>query len=861
MRTSLLTLTLLASICASAQTLQQTLFFDFGSDVLGRGELTSTDADANNNYWNNIKANNDNYIAQGSEFAGIVNSSNQATDCAIIFNSRFTTNGLSGGGGLILESGDTRLGDLAILTAVEDYMFIESNENNSSFTISGLNPEWAYSFSIFASRKATETRTGIYTAVGYNTAKGTLTAAGSAIGTLCDGVTTINQNTTNILKLSSVFPDADGNITFTVSRSIGSYIPINALKVEAFSGVEKPALFTYKKVTLKGSAVEGGEVEMHNVIENKRPTDKYEAFVKLSEGTYNFSAIDANDNIITLGVGDADKYAENGSSFEQSGESVVRITLDPSDNSISVLNITGLYVSGPLSEAGWSTNGEEIAYKANGVWEREIEFTKEGSVSDPSRIVLLINRSWDYQLKSVAGGHLQIGLQPQGYTLNDIRLKKGRYIISVDLRNYTYLITPTAGIDPNSITVIGSSVANGQGADSNEGYAYMLGSLLSDRYDNNLSDNNFYTSGVAVNSNNSINVLNRFDDLINNHGSFAILGLGLGNEGIHNAANPDAIYAQWKTNILQLVSQINAEGKPAVVTNNYPRGDYNATDYAYVRQMNLEMQQWDVPTVNFLGALDNCKGNGQWADGYQVDGDVYHPNTAGHLELMHAFVPSLFDAIKAGKEQPMRTFVSHGTTLTSQSVLTLEPEDQVHAFTFAINVRADVACTPITFHFADGSAHSLSISVAQADGAWHQYAISYYYAAGRIFTYIDGVAIADEEVSQLELSHIEVGGNDIEVSEMFFYRSGMNNDEIIALNEGKMLKSSLEIYAPLINGSLENLAQSLNQPSLSSTLTRVKQISNKANISITDSYNIMGQRITNNHRGLVISNRRLSLQR
>ena len=47
---------LFASACAEAQTLQQTLFFDFGSDVLGRGELTSAEADANGNYWNNIRS-------------------------------------------------------------------------------------------------------------------------------------------------------------------------------------------------------------------------------------------------------------------------------------------------------------------------------------------------------------------------------------------------------------------------------------------------------------------------------------------------------------------------------------------------------------------------------------------------------------------------------------------------------------------------------------------------------------------------------------------------------------------------------------------------------------------------------------
>ena len=28
--------------------------------------------------------------------------------------------------------------------------------------------------------------------------------------------------------------------------------------------------------------------------------------------------------------------------------------------------------------------------------------------------------------------------------------------------------------------------------------------------------------------------------------------------------------------------------------------------------MNVEMNTWGVPVVNFLGALDNYAGNGQW---------------------------------------------------------------------------------------------------------------------------------------------------------------------------------------------------------------------------------------------------------
>ena len=55
--------------------------------------------------------------------------------------------------------------------------------------------------------------------------------------------------------------------------------------------------------------------------------------------------------------------------------------------------------------------------------------------------------------------------------------------------------------------------------------------------------------------------------------------------------------------------------------------------------------RWDVPSVNFLGAVDD--GTGKWAKGFWHDS--LHPNAAGHDELARTFVPTLFDALEQGK--------------------------------------------------------------------------------------------------------------------------------------------------------------------------------------------------------------------
>ena len=72
---------------------------------------------------------------------------------------------------------------------------------------------------------------------------------------------------------------------------------------------------------------------------------------------------------------------------------------------------------------------------------------------------------------------------------------------------------------------------------------------------------------------------------------------------------------QFSTNMQQIVQKIKADGKVPVVMNNYTRGDFTLDDYSYVKQMNLLIHQWDVASVNTLGAIDD--GTGKWATGYQ----------------------------------------------------------------------------------------------------------------------------------------------------------------------------------------------------------------------------------------------------
>src|SRR5262249_56045843 len=85
-----------------------------------------------------------------------------------------------------------------------------------------------------------------------------------------------------------------------------------------------------------------------------------------------------------------------------------------------------------------------------------------------------------------------------------------------------------------------------------------------------------------------------------------------------------------------------------IVTSCYARMDFTDVEYEYTRRMNLMIDSWDVPSVNFLGAVDD--GTGKWAKGFWSDS--LHPNASGPAPLPTPFVPTLFDALEQGKAAP-----------------------------------------------------------------------------------------------------------------------------------------------------------------------------------------------------------------
>lgn len=622
----------------------------------------------------------------------------------------------------------------------------------------------------------------------------------------------VGNGTVTVTAASAQNPDILGTATVTVTNQI-------------------------TQLFLSGSATENGDVPatalpMHKVTgANGVVSNVFEIYTSITEaGTLSFyTAQDGAALSYGLGTGTG-TVAVNGPGIDPSQSGTVLITVNLSANTYTITPISWSVVGSSIAN-GWSGDAP-LVYQGNGVWSNTIDMTVVGTDTNP-RFVFKGNQSWSYVMKKVAGSQNSVILESQaneyGVTMNDIDLKYGNFIITLNLNNYTYGIA-CVGIDDHKISFMGSSVMNGQGATNMQGYAYKYNELLQQRA--TAGSPAFYRSNISVNGNNTTAALARFEkDLEGDCGTYVIFGLALGNEGIHENGQP--AYDSYNANLQLLIQKAIAEGKTPLVMNNYVRADYTATDYNYVKQMNLLMAQWDVPSTNTLGATDN--GTGNWVAGYWWD--ALHPNDAGHTEMFYAMVPSVFDALEQQKPQPVITATAgvSADPTAMQNVLRFTPEGTIHPFTNLFDFKTTGTGRIGAFSTATTTEGVLSINVQGMpvytsptgatiaatvvvnDGEWHSVALTHYYAWGTTMLYVDGV-LAGSTNEQLEAKVFSLHGTDapadVTYRNWYFYRSGMNDMEIAALYNGTLLKSSLELYAPL-NGEaetneaiFENFAQS-----------------------------------------------------
>lgn len=783
------------------------IYFDFGETSNSSRGRQTTGTDTNGNRWNNITSGtSSSYEISANKTITVRNNAGTSTGARFTVVEKTFTNGINAGGNNS-PSADY-LGDLAIQTATEDYVFID-NGDVRSFKLTKLKTDHCYRFFIYGSRNTDSNRATLYTFKGQQTWTGGQTTSGSDIGG--EGY---HGNLRNILQTDYIYPDKAGNIVITYQRVFGM-AHISAMRMEEYEGGTRPEEpLEFSSLSLSGNA--------EDVTFKSLGSNLYEAYARLEAGTFNLSGTADGATVNLSDNGNGGFSTEAGTPFSVANACVARITVNTGDKTVTVLPVT-MNVRGNIG-----AGNPAIPYKADGVFEGEVTLLETASQQWVDKTMYFaLNNDDAYAIKRLQGAATRyvLGEVEKGQSVENIYQNSGTYTITVNMKEMVYDIA--APIDENRISVFGSSVANGQGATGYKGYRYLYGQQLIARHNEGRSENPFYTTNVSIGGNTTVNLLNRYDDLIRDFGRYVIFGLSLGNEGIHGASNQQSVFNQWRDNMLTLINKAKADGKIPMVMNNYTRGDYNSDDYYYVKQLNLLIHQWDVASTNVLGSID--KGNGQWADGYVSD--TYHQNTAGHAEFMYAMVPSLFDAIKAGKHQPVRD-QTKSMTIEAGKRIYFEPEETVHPFTVtvrikgtegqvfslaqAVNLQEAVVRVnedgTVTYTAPSGS--TITSTTAINDGNWHYVTLTSYFAQRRTILYIDKVKAGEvgERLSKIEVVYVGDDSNSREASEFFFWRSGMTPEEITAVCSGKMLKSSLEIYAPLGGvADLDNLAQSTNR--------------------------------------------------
>ncbi len=233
---------------------------------------------------------------------------------------------------------------------------------------------------------------------------------------------------------------------------------------------------------------------------------------------------------------------------------------------------------------------------------------------------------------------------------------------------------------------------------------------------------------------------------------YVVLGVGLGEEGLHEKG--ERALLSYRENMPRIIERLQESGKTVVVANSYPSENFNEVDLSDLRDINLEVQQWPIPTIN-------------WADG----------------ATEAAIPPTLFEALEEGKGVP--EYLSTEGDQNGVSTVQWVAEKGLESYTLSFESR-DTTYTEV-----------------------------YRNGEGRT-RYRNGVAEnpASDRGTTIEQAGDTFRVRGENLHQIRFYRAAMTEQEVRAIAKGKMLRSSLELYCPLRAGDATNIAQTKNKISI-----------------------------------------------
>lgn len=397
--------------------------------------------------------------------------------------------------------------------------------------------------------------------------------------------------------------------------------------------------------------------------------------------------------------------------------------------------------------------------------------------------------------------------------------------------------TVTLSTRTNLIEVYGSSVAkgfNGGGSLTNGSYANGYAGLMTSF----LGSTGWVVTNLSTAGDTTSNGLVRFPtNVVMVDPNYIMLAFGLNNEGLAGSSDPAGIVTRFTTNLTNLITQCRSNGFYPVVNCSYPSTNYSASEYTYLKSVNLTINSWSVPSVNLLGTLDN--GSGSYVTGYNVDS--IHPNAAGHQEMFYAIVPSLFDAIAQGKTNSPTLAVTNYARLTQAAGVTapfsFTPSNTMRSFTMSFRVRstsngtiaaikagAGYATLQITngqfIYTSTNGSQIIASGVNATNGGWFSIALAHRYALTNTWLMVDG-AVVGTLSEQFVPEQFVLGGpaasgapatpSVADFQNWCVYRSAWNAGEAAAQMQGNLQQASMEIGAMLADATFTSNSPALNR--------------------------------------------------
>lgn len=224
--------------------------------------------------------------------------------------------------------------------------------------------------------------------------------------------------------------------------------------------------------------------------------------------------------------------------------------------------------------------------------------------------------------------------------------------------------------------------------------------------------------------------------------------------------------------------------------------------------------------------------------------------------MYRTIVPTLFDALMAGKQRPVRASGEQFLTINTEDTahVSFTPTDvEMHEFTVSMRIRVHReflqethTILAVDYLQSEGLDNELQLrngrvwyrtarggtsgALMLVPGEWHTVSWVHYWA--RQFSRIcfsepqhfpeaklECVTWGYSPREQITPTIFKLGTNDaanatmpIDVQDLLIYRSALNYEELMDLHLGKLIQSSLEVYAPLnASNPTENRAQSLSE--------------------------------------------------